>query len=138
MTTEPRMWRTGMASSASTCSGGRAAPVTAPAGIGLGGFERIRRHRDALVGVQVLPDGSRRVVRLQLKGDRAVTDAMVIDASLSDTGSTFATVSGDDRLLPPHAARRLTHDAECESDDRGREAHPLAIVTAEFYLMIQR
>jgi hypothetical protein len=70
--------------------------VTAPDGIGLGGFERIRRHRDALVGVQVLPDGSRRVVRLQLKGDRAVTDAVVIDASLGDTGSTFVTVSGDD------------------------------------------
>ena len=43
-----------------------AAPVTAPDGIVLGGFERIRRHRDALVGVQVLPDGSRHVVRLQL------------------------------------------------------------------------
>ena len=47
-----------------------AAPVTAPDGIVLGGFERIRWHRNALVGVQVLPDGSRHVVRLQLNRGR--------------------------------------------------------------------
>jgi hypothetical protein len=74
-----------------------AAPVTAPGGIALGGFEWIRWHRNALVGAQVLPDGSRHVVRLQLNRGRAVTDATVIEASLSrDAGSTFATVSGDD------------------------------------------
>ena len=74
-----------------------AAPVTAPDGIVLGGFEWIRSHRNALVGVQVLPDGSRHVVRLQLNGGGAVTEAMVIEASLSrDAGPTFATVSGDD------------------------------------------
>lgn len=91
-----------------------AAPVTAPGGIGLGGFERIRRHRDALVGVQVLPDGSRRLVRLQLKGDRAVTDARVVDASLSDTGSTFVTVSGDDvyYLLTQPADSSTTQSAK--------------------------
>ena len=75
----------------------RAAPVTAPAGITLGGFERIRWHRNALIGVQVLPDGSRQVVRLQLNRGRAVTDATVIGASLSrDAGPTFATISNDD------------------------------------------
>ena len=74
-----------------------AAPVTAPEGIALGGFERIRWHRNALVGVQVLPDGSRHVVRLQLNGGRAVTVATVLEASLSpDAGPTFATISGDD------------------------------------------
>ena len=74
-----------------------AAPVTAPEGIALGGFERIRWHRNALVGVQVLPDGSRHVVRLQLNGGRAVTVATVLEAFLSpDAGPTFATISGDD------------------------------------------
>ena len=74
-----------------------AAPVTAPEGIALGGFEWIRWHRNALVGVQVLPDGSRHVVRLQLNQGRAVTSATVIEASLSrDAGPTFATLSGDD------------------------------------------
>ena len=74
-----------------------AAPVTAPEEIALGGFERIRWHRNALVGVQALPDGSRRVVRLQLNGGRAVTVATVLEPSLStDAGPTFATISGDD------------------------------------------
>ena len=73
-----------------------AAPVTAPDGIALGGFEWIRWHRNALVGVQVLPDGTRHVVRLQLNRSR-VTDAMAIEAPLgSERGSTFATISGDD------------------------------------------
>ena len=75
----------------------RAAPVTAPEGIALGGFERIRWHGNALVGAQVLPDGSRHLVRLQLNRGRAVTDATVIEAFLSrDAGPTFATISGDD------------------------------------------
>ena len=75
----------------------RTAAVSAPDGIALGGFERIRWHRNALVGVQALPDGSRRIVRLQLNRGRAVTDATVVEASLSPgAGPTFATVSGDD------------------------------------------
>lgn len=74
-----------------------AAPVTAPEGIALGGFEWIRWHRNALVGVQALADGSRRVVRLQLTRGRAVTSATVIAAPLSrDAGPTIATLSGDD------------------------------------------
>jgi hypothetical protein len=74
-----------------------AAPVTSPDGITLGGFERIRWHRNTLIGVQVQPDGSRHIVRLQLSRGRAVTDATVIGAALSrDAGPTFATVSNDD------------------------------------------
>ena len=74
----------------------RAAPLTASEGVVLAGFTWIRWHRNALVGVQVLPDGSRHVVRLQLNGGRAVTSATVIDASLGrDAGSTLATLSGD-------------------------------------------
>lgn len=75
----------------------RATPVTAPDGIVLGGFEWIRSHRSALVGVQILADGSRHVVRLQLNRGGAVTEAMPIEAFLRrDAGPTFATVSGDD------------------------------------------
>jgi hypothetical protein len=74
-----------------------AAPVTAPEGIALAGFERIRWHRNALVGVQLLPDGTRQVIRLQLNRVRAVTDAAVIGPSLSrDAGPTFATLVDDD------------------------------------------
>jgi hypothetical protein len=71
--------------------------VTAPEEIALGGFERIRWHRNALVGVQALPDGSRRDVRLQVIRGLAVTSATVVEASPSrEAGSTIATVSGDD------------------------------------------
>jgi hypothetical protein len=74
-----------------------AAPVTAPEGIALGGFERIRWHRSALIGVQLLPDGSRHIVRLQLSRDGAVTDATAIGNALGrDGGPTFVTVSDDD------------------------------------------
>jgi hypothetical protein len=74
-----------------------AAPVTAPNGIVLAGFERIRWHRNALVGVQVLPDGSRQIVRLQLNQGRTVASGAVLDASLGrDAGPILATVSGND------------------------------------------
>jgi hypothetical protein len=74
-----------------------AAPVTAPVGITLGGFERIRWHRGALIGVQTLPDGSRHVVRLQLSPGGAVTDATVIGNALGrDAGPAFVTISDDD------------------------------------------
>ena len=74
-----------------------AAPVTAPVGITLGGFERIRWHRSALIGVQTLPDGSRHVVRLQLSPGGAVTDATVIGSALGrDAGPTFVTISDED------------------------------------------
>jgi hypothetical protein len=73
-----------------------AVSVKAPEGIELGGFERIRWHRNALVGVQLQPDQSRHVVRLALRGADTVTDATVIDAPLApDAGPTFATISGD-------------------------------------------
>lgn len=59
------------------------APVTAPNAVALGGIERVRRHGTELVGVQALPDGSRRLVRLMLgaKG-RTVTRLRVMDVSL--------------------------------------------------------
>ena len=74
-----------------------AAPVTAPDGIALGGFEWIRWHRNALVGVQVLPDGIPARRPPATESEPRVTDAMAIEAPLgSEWGSTFATISGDD------------------------------------------
>jgi hypothetical protein len=89
--------------------------LSAPNGVVLAGFERMRGHRDALVGVQVLPDGSRRVVRLQLNRGRAVTEATVLEASLTGgTGPTFATVSGNDLyyLLAPQSDPAATTAAK--------------------------
>jgi len=77
---------------------GRASAMTGPDGVDLGHFERIRWHRNALVGAQVMPDGSRRFVRLRLsQTGRQVTEATVIDTSLpAGSGPTFATIAGDD------------------------------------------
>jgi hypothetical protein len=49
------------------------------------------------VGVQVLPDGLRRIVRLQLNRNLAVAEATVIEPSLGrDGGPTRATITGDE------------------------------------------
>jgi len=75
----------------------RSVPLSAPKGVGLGRFERIRWYRHALVGVQARADGSRRVVRLDLsRNGRRVTGGTVMDASIpAGTGPTFATISGE-------------------------------------------
>jgi hypothetical protein len=75
----------------------RASAVDAKA-IALGDFEFIRWHRDALVGSQRQPDGTRGLVRLQLgREGRAVTNATLIDRLPSDGGSAaFAAMSGGD------------------------------------------
>jgi hypothetical protein len=77
---------------------GNASPIAGPDGVDLGHFERIRWHRNALVGAQVMPNGARRFVRLRLnETGRRVTEATVLDASLpAGSGPTFATISGDD------------------------------------------
>jgi hypothetical protein len=74
-----------------------AAALTAAKGIELGHFERIRWHRNALVGVQSADDGSRRVVRLELNASgRRVTAATILDASIPATEEpTFVTLSGN-------------------------------------------
>ena len=75
----------------------RVTPVTAPEGVALGGFAWMRWHRNGLVGVQALPDGSRHVVSLRLNRGQAVTSATVIETSVARVGTpTIATVSGDD------------------------------------------
>jgi hypothetical protein len=76
----------------------RVSELSAPDAFSLGGFERIRRHRDELVGIQRAPDGSRRVVRLRLnRSGRAVTAVTVVDVDMPrGDGPVFATVSGDE------------------------------------------
>jgi hypothetical protein len=65
----------------------RAAPLNAAKGITLAAFEFIRWHRDALIGSQVQPDGSRGLVRLRLNGDRrTVTQATLIEDPASSEG----------------------------------------------------
>lgn len=66
-------------------------------GLELGHFERIRWHRNTLVGVQVASDGSRRMVRLGLNASgKGVTAATIIEASIPATaGPPFVALSGD-------------------------------------------
>jgi hypothetical protein len=89
--------------------------VSTPAGIDLRRLERIRWHRNTVVGVQASDDGTTRVVRLRLnRAGTAVTDAAVIDASLrADSGPTFATIAGDELyyLVMRAGARELTETA---------------------------
>jgi len=76
----------------------KASAIAGPDGVDLGRFERIRWHRNALLGVQVMPNGARRFVRLRLNNTGSgVIEATVIDASLpAGSGPTFATITGDD------------------------------------------
>jgi hypothetical protein len=76
-----------------------ATPVTAPGGLVLTGFERIRWHRNSLVGVQAMPDGSRALVRLQLnRAGTGITAASLLEPSVAApaSGPLALTVSGDD------------------------------------------
>ncbi len=76
----------------------KASAITGPDGVDLGQFERIRWHRNTLVGAQVTPNGARRFVRLRLNSTgRRVTEATAIGASLpAGSGPTFATITGED------------------------------------------
>jgi len=76
----------------------KASAIAGPDGVDLAHFERIRWHRNTLVGAQVTPNGTRRFVRLRLNPTgRRVIEATVIDASLpAGSGPTFATIAGDD------------------------------------------
>jgi hypothetical protein len=74
----------------------RATMLTAATGITLTGFEFIRVHRDALVGSQAQPDGSKGLVRLQTKAG-TVAQATLIETPLtSEEPVTLATISGGD------------------------------------------
>jgi hypothetical protein len=76
----------------------KASAIAGPDGVDLGHFERIRWHRNTLVGAQVTPNGARRFVRLRLNATgRRVTEATAIGAPLpAGSGPTFATITGED------------------------------------------
>lgn len=58
--------------------------VTAPKAVALGGIERLRRLGNGFVGVQSLPEGARRLVRLTLDATgRRVSRLRVVDVPLS-------------------------------------------------------
>ena len=62
---------------------GAVTPLTGPIGTSLGAIERLRRQATSLVGIQAMPDGSRRLVHLALNpAGRAVTSLRVIDMPL--------------------------------------------------------
>jgi hypothetical protein len=77
---------------------GTTAAVTPPGGFDLAGIDRVRWHGFGLVATQALPDGSRRIVQLELNAARrAITSATVIDDSLpAGSRPPFVTVSGDE------------------------------------------
>jgi hypothetical protein len=79
---------------------GTVTSVTSPTEIDLGQFERIRRHQNDLVGVQVAPDGSRRIVKVSLNASgRNATGSTVVADSIpygEGAGPMFVTVSNDE------------------------------------------
>ncbi len=77
--------------------GRKAAPLSAANGITLDGFERIRWHDGALVGIRATASGSRQLVRLDLSANgRRVRKATVYDADIPDGPPPSITVVGDD------------------------------------------
>jgi hypothetical protein len=83
-----------------------ASAVTAAKGVSLARLERIRWYRNALIAVDVDADGSRRILRLDLKADgRAITRATTLEALAAPTAETFVTISGDELLYLTAGAR---------------------------------
>ena len=77
---------------------GTIAALTAPKGFDLRRFDAIRAHRNALIGLQTTPAGSRQLVRLNLNATgRAVREGTVIDPRVSETdGRLSLTITGDE------------------------------------------
>jgi hypothetical protein len=94
--------------------------VTAPPGIDLTAFERIRFSGQTLVGTQVLGDGTRRLMRLTFsRNGRAVSAASVIGQLAADTGPSYTTIVGDDLyyLVTRDAAANRPGDASAHGVD---------------------
>src|SRR5262249_42975755 len=67
----------------------------------IAGFERIRWARDSLVGIQRLPDGSQRAVRIRIVAGRAA-GIDIIDGEIAATDRPLATASGDEFYVLVH------------------------------------
>jgi hypothetical protein len=77
---------------------GRTAAVTAGGDVTLTGIERLRAHRAGLAAIQAQPDGSRRVLRLELApSGRTVRGVTTFEVRVAaEAGPVFAAVIGDD------------------------------------------
>ena len=77
---------------------GTIAELDAPKGFDLQRFDTIRAHRNALIGLQTTPAGSRQLVRLNLNAaGRVVREGTVIDPRVSETdGRLSLTITGDE------------------------------------------
>jgi hypothetical protein len=76
-------------------STGAASPVREPTDVSLSGFKHIRRGPSSLVGIQQMPDGTRRAVSIRLNGGRAV-GLDVVEPDLPRTDPPVATLSSGD------------------------------------------
>jgi hypothetical protein len=74
------------------------AAVSAPKGLDLRGFEAIRAHRNALIGLQTTAAGPKQFVRLELDAaGRAVRREVVIDPRASEKDDHLSlSISADD------------------------------------------
>jgi hypothetical protein len=71
--------------------------VTAPASVSLANLEQIRWRRHALFAIRVEPDGTHRIIRLDLNASgRAVTQATTLEDPVPPGGQTFVAISGDE------------------------------------------
>ena len=84
-----------------------------PAGGNLRGIDRLRRYGRELIGVQAMPDGSKRLVRLALDAQGlAITRLEVVDVALPAVGPPTLTAVCDDTvaLLVGGAADRPANE----------------------------
>jgi hypothetical protein len=71
--------------------------VTAPASVSLAHLAQIRWRRRALFAIRVEPDGTHRIIRLDLNANgRAVTKATTFEDPVPLAGQTFVAISGDE------------------------------------------
>jgi len=95
---------------------GTIAELAAPTGFDLRRFDVIRVHRNALIGRQTTPAGTRQLVRLNLNATgRAVSEGTVIDPQVSETdGQLSLAITGDElyylTTVPDGAALRPSPD----------------------------
>jgi hypothetical protein len=96
---------------------GTIAELAAPTGLDLRRFDVIRVHRNALIGRQTTPAGTRQLVRLNLNAaGLAVRDGTVIDPQVPETGGQLSlSITGDelyylttvsDGTVPPPSSNR--------------------------------
>ena len=79
--------------------------VSAPKGVSLAGFERLRAYRNQLVGVRAADDGSREIVRVELNGAGTSVTRVTRVHAVSGPGSErlVIAINGDELVYLPGA-----------------------------------